>query len=226
MVIVLILGAAVGLHQPLVLSLIWLLLLLGLASVSFWDDLRSLSWKLRFGTHAVVSVAFLYTLARQGGVEGLSVPLASGLVIVLSLFLAGYANAFNIMDGVNGVAATQAVITGLGSVAVVVGVPLSHLALVLAAIVAGAAAGFLTHNFPRARTFMGDVGSVPLGFGLAAISVWIVTDHSWWLLVPLGCLRAKFILDTIITVVRRILRGDAFHHAHREHFYPRLIRAG
>jgi len=49
---------------------------------------------------------------------------------------------------------------------------------------------------------------------------------SWWLLVPLGCLHANFILDTAITVIRRILRGETFHQAHREHFYQRLVRAG
>jgi UDP-N-acetylmuramyl pentapeptide phosphotransferase/UDP-N-acetylglucosamine-1-phosphate transferase len=226
--IVLILGGAAGLHQPSVLSVAWLLLLLGLSVVSFWDDLSTLSWKVRFGTHALVSAGFLYGLVRQGGFEGLSVPMASGLGIVLFLFLAGYANAFNFMDGINGIAASQAVVTGLGTIAVahVVGVPFAHPALVLAAIIAGAAAGFLPHNFPYARMFMGDVGSVPLGFGLAAVAVWIAADHGWWLLVLLGGLHANFILDTAITFVRRILRGEVFHQAHREHFYQRLVRAG
>jgi UDP-N-acetylmuramyl pentapeptide phosphotransferase/UDP-N-acetylglucosamine-1-phosphate transferase len=227
--IVLILGGAAGLRQPSALSVAWLLLLLlALAVVSFWDDLRSLPWKVRFGTQALVAALFLYALSRQGGFDGLSFSMASGLGIVLFLFLAGYANAFNFMDGINGIAASQAAVTGLGTIAVAVaaGIPFTHPALVLAAIIAGAAAGFLPHNFPRARMFMGDVGSVPLGFGLAAIAVWIAADHGWWLLVPLGCLHANFILDTAITVVRRILRGEVFHQAHREHFYQRLVRAG
>lgn len=227
-VIVLVLGGAAGLHPPSVLSVAWLLLLFGLAGVSFCDDLRSLPWKVRFGTHGLVSAAFLCALSRQGGFEGLSVPMASGLGVVLFLFLAGYANAFNFMDGINGIAASQAAVTGLGTIAVAVaaGVSFTHPALVLAAIMAGAAAGFLPHNFPKARMFMGDVGAVFLGFGLAAIAVWIAADRGWWLLVPLGCLHANFILDTAITVARRILRGEVFHQAHREHFYQRLVRAG
>ena len=227
-VIVLVLGGADGLHPPSVLPVAWLLLLFGLAGVSFVDDLRSLSWKVRFGTHGLVSAVFLYALARQGGFEGLSIAMASGLGIVLFLFLAGYANAFNFMDGINGIAASQAAVTGLGTIAVAIaaGVSFTHPALVLAAIIAGAAAGFLPHNFPRARMFMGDVGAVVLGFGLAAIAVWIAAERGWWLLVPLGCLHANFILDTAITVVRRILRGEVFHQAHREHFYQRLVRAG
>jgi UDP-N-acetylmuramyl pentapeptide phosphotransferase/UDP-N-acetylglucosamine-1-phosphate transferase len=226
--IVLVLGGAAGLHPPSVLPVAWLLLLFGLAGVSFVDDLRSLSWKVRFGTHGLVSAAFLYALARQGGFEGLSIPMASGLGIVLFLFLAGYANAFNFMDGINGIAASQAAVTGLGTIAVAVaaGVTVAHPTLVLAAIIAGAAAGFLPHNFPKARMFMGDVGAVFLGFGLAAIAIWIAAGRGWWLLVPLGCLHANFVLDTAITVVRRILRGEVFHQAHREHFYQRLVRAG
>jgi UDP-N-acetylmuramyl pentapeptide phosphotransferase/UDP-N-acetylglucosamine-1-phosphate transferase len=227
-VIVLVLGGVAGLHPPSVLSVAWLLLALGLAVVSFLDDIRSLPWKVLFGTHGLVSAAFLYALARRGGFDGLSFPLASGLGIVLFLFLAGYANAFNFMDGINGIAASQAAVTSLGTIAVAVaaGVSFSHPALVLAAIIAGAAAGFLPHNFPRARMFMGDVGAVFMGFGLAAIAVWIAEDQGWWLLVPLGCLHANFILDTAITVVRRIMRGEVFHQAHREHFYQRLVRAG
>jgi len=149
-------------------------------------------------------------------------------VAVTSFAIVGYANAFNFMDGINGIAASQAAVTGIGTIAVAVaaGVSLVDPALVLAAIIAGAAAGFLPHNFPRARMFMGDVGAVSLGFGLAAISVWIAADYGWWLLVPLGCLHANFVLDTTITVIRRILRGEVFHQAHREHFYQRLVRAG
>jgi len=74
--------------------------------------------------------------------------------------------------------------------------------------------------------FMGDVGSVPCGFLLAVLAAWGARDFGWWLLVPLGLLHANFVLDTAITVVRRILRGEPWHDAHREHFYQRLIRAG
>jgi UDP-N-acetylmuramyl pentapeptide phosphotransferase/UDP-N-acetylglucosamine-1-phosphate transferase len=98
--------------------------------------------------------------------------------------------------------------------------------VLLSLVIAGACAGFLPHNFPRARMFMGDVGSAPLGFLLAALVVWIARDYGWWLLIPLGLLHANFVLDTGLTLARRVLRGERWYEAHREHFYQRLIRAG
>jgi UDP-N-acetylmuramyl pentapeptide phosphotransferase/UDP-N-acetylglucosamine-1-phosphate transferase len=93
-------------------------------------------------------------------------------------------------------------------------------------VVAGAALGFLPHNFPSARMFMGDVGSAPLGFLLAALVLWQAEAAGWWLLVPLGLLHANFVFDTGITLVRRIFRSERWYEAHREHFYQRFVRAG
>ncbi len=210
-------------------TMLWVVLAAAavLGAVSFWDDRKSLPWTLRICVQAagalVVAAMLAWPLAADRGV-----PLAVMAVAVIAFAIVGYSNAFNFMDGINGIAASQAAVTGLGTIAVAVaaGVKFAHPALVLAAIIAGAAAGFLPHNFPHARMFMGDVGAIFLGFGLAAIAVWIAADHGWWLLVPLGCLHANFILDTAITVIRRISREEVFHQAHREHFYQRLIRAG
>lgn len=201
--------------------------LLGVAAISFWDDLRTLSWKIRFSVHSLAAIAVGLTLGRVGlgGLTAWQAVLGGGLIL---LFLTGYANAFNFMDGINGIAAGQALITGLGTlmIAILVGAPMSHPALTAAVVIVGSAAGFLPHNFPRARMFMGDVGSVTLGFALAAVAVWVAADFGWWLLLPLGLLHTNFILDTGITVVRRMLRGETFHQSHREHFYQRLVRAG
>jgi UDP-N-acetylmuramyl pentapeptide phosphotransferase/UDP-N-acetylglucosamine-1-phosphate transferase len=134
------------------------------------------------------------------------------------------------MDGINGLAAGQAIVTGLG-MALLGSVVSGQSSMVsppvlLSLVIAGACAGFLPHNFPKARMFMGDVGSAPLGFLLAALVVWIARDYGWWLLIPLGLLHANFVLDTGLTLARRILRGERWYEAHREHFYQRLIRAG
>ena len=87
--------------------------------------------------------------------------------------------------------------------------------MLLAEVVAGAAAGFLPHNFPRARMFMGDVSSAALGFVLAGLAVWLGLEQGWWLLIPLGLLHANFILDTGITLGRRLLGGERWFAAHR-----------
>jgi UDP-N-acetylmuramyl pentapeptide phosphotransferase/UDP-N-acetylglucosamine-1-phosphate transferase len=197
------------------------------AAVSLVDDLRNLSWKTRLLAH-VLCAAMLIPGLYWPGLIGLPTFVALLVGLLILTFLAGYANAFNFMDGINGLAASQAVITGAGEVVIAIraGVPESHPALIAALLISGSAAGFLPHNFPRPRMFMGDVGSVSLGFGLAALAVWISSTFGWWLLLPFGVLQANFILDTGITVARRALRGRPLHQAHREHFYQRLIRSG
>ena len=234
--LVVLLGALV-LGRTSAVTLVLSALSLGLAALSFWDDLRPLPAAVRFGGHALAALGvlhvlnwprFSFDLISQPGVAWSA--LASGLF--LFLWLTGYTNAFNFMDGINGLAAGQAIVTGLGMAllgSVASGqwsVVSGQWSVLLSLIIAGAALGFLPHNFPNARMFMGDVGSAPLGFLLAALVLWIARDYGWWLLIPLGLLHANFVLDTGLTLARRILRGDRWYEAHREHFYQRLIRAG
>jgi UDP-N-acetylmuramyl pentapeptide phosphotransferase/UDP-N-acetylglucosamine-1-phosphate transferase len=206
-----------------------------LAVVSFVDDLRSLPARLRFGCHGLAAVATLVVLK----VTGLRLVVDSGgfpwpamaLVWLLGfLWIVGYTNAFNFMDGINGLAAGQAIVTGFGMalLGLVASAQWSVVSppVLLSLVIAGAALGFMPHNFPKARIFMGDVGSASVGFLLAALVLWIARDYGWWLLIPLGLLHANFVLDTGVTLARRILRGERWHEAHREHFYQRLIRSG
>ena len=204
-----------------------------LALVSFVDDLKSLPVVVRFGCHAAAALSALWALdwpslwIGLGPEDGLRLPWLLGL-LVMFLWITGYTNAFNFMDGINGIAGGQAAVTAGGS-ALLVGLASEQWGstpVLFALTVAGAAAGFLPHNFPRARMFMGDVGSAPLGFLLAVLVIWSARDHGWWLLLPLALLHANFVLDTAITLLRRILRGESWYHAHREHFYQRLIRSG
>jgi len=148
--------------------------------------------------------------------------------IIGFFWIAGYTNAFNFMDGINGIASLQATITGCG-MALLVGTSTGNFAstpVLLSLLIGGAALGFLPHNFPKARMFMGDVSSAPLGFLLAVVALWLAQTAGWWLMIPLGLLHANFVLDTAITLFRRILRGERWYDAHREHFYQRLIRSG
>ncbi|HIG30944.1 MAG TPA: UDP-N-acetylmuramyl pentapeptide phosphotransferase, partial [Verrucomicrobiales bacterium] len=79
--------------------------------------------------------------------------------------------------------------------------------MTFATIIAGVCAGFLPHNFPKARMFMGDVSSAPLVYLLACLCLWLSVEYGWWLLIPLVLLHANFVLDTGITLLRRILNG-------------------
>ncbi len=204
-----------------------------LACVSFIDDLRSVSRLLRFGCHA--ACAFL-TLAVLGFPQvtlaltensGLILPLAVGLPL-LFLWIAGYTNAFNFMDGINGMATIQAIVTSAGTalLGLFAGAGPTDTPVLFAWAMAGAAAGFLPYNFPRARMFMGDVGSAPLGYFSASLVVWFSAKYGWSLFIPLLLIHANFILDTSITLLRRLFRGETWYDAHREHFYQRLVRSG
>ena len=194
----------------------------GLALVSFWDDRLKLSWRVRLGGHLVAAAAGAVWLRPEPAWLGW------GLFPVIVLLLAGHANAFNFMDGINGLAGGQAVVASL-SLAVLAsgrGAEGIHPAGVLAVVLAGSAAGFLPHNFPRARMFMGDVGSVPLGFALMLLSVWLARDRGLSAWVPLLAIQSGFILDAGLTLARRWWRGESVQEAHREHFYQRLVRSG
>lgn len=201
-----------------------------LALVSFIDDLRSIGAAIRFGCHGVVAVAFIWVLGVPAtGLAGVAATVAGvALCVVGFLWVAGYTNAFNFMDGINGLAAGQAVCTGLGTagLAVAAGLPVAHPVVWLSLVVAGAAAGFFPHNFPRARMFMGDVSSAPLGCLLAALGWWLASVAGWAWLIPVGLLHANFVLDTAVTLLRRMARGEKWYEAHREHFYQRLVRSG
>jgi UDP-GlcNAc:undecaprenyl-phosphate GlcNAc-1-phosphate transferase len=203
--------------------------LLVLSLVSLADDLYTVSPKIRIIVQTAVSAVALrwlmFGLAATPVETGETVLLSFGLLLI---GMVGFINAFNFMDGINGIATFQAILTGLGMLGIgrAVGLPIGHPPLTMALCVSGAAAGFLPFNFPRARMFMGDVGSASIGFVLAFTTFWIAREGGWWLIVPLSCLQANFILDTGITLIRRFFRGEQIQKAHREHFYQRLAIAG
>jgi Fuc2NAc and GlcNAc transferase len=206
---------------------------LGIGMVSFIDDIKAVGAAIRFGCHSVAAVASLVALhvsSLRSGLElsGFQWPPMALVWLLGFLWIVGYTNAFNFMDGINGLAAGQAIVTGFG-MALLGGMVLNgyRSAPVLWSVAAASAAlGFLPHNFPQARMFMGDVGSAPLGFWLAVLVLWLAMDAGAWLLIPLVLLHANFVLDTGITLLRRIFKGERWYEPHREHFYQRLVRAG
>jgi UDP-N-acetylmuramyl pentapeptide phosphotransferase/UDP-N-acetylglucosamine-1-phosphate transferase len=204
-----------------------------LGAVSFVDDWRGLHPATRFVCHMIAGAAVLLVLLwpelrnHRPGLLGSDFLNAVSFLFLL-LWVVGYTNAFNFMDGINGLAGGQAAITGLGMALLgrLSTGQWSETPILISLVVAGAALGFLPHNFPQARMFLGDVGSVPMGFLLATLVVWLARDCGWQLLIPLSLLHANFVLDTSITIYRRFLRRERWYSPHREHFYQRLVRAG
>ena len=185
-----------------------------LAAVSLYDDWRGLPAVLRLAVQLAAAVAFL-------AATGTLLPLWQALLLVL--WLAGVSNVYNFMDGVDGLAAGQAVL--VMAVLAWLGLLRGYASLpVLAAAVSGGAVGFLAYNFPVARVFMGDVGSVWLGFSFAALAV-LNLDGG----VPFAAsvvVLGMFLADGGVTLLLRLWRRERVMDAHHTHFYQRLVRAG
>ncbi|POR55904.1 UDP-N-acetylmuramyl pentapeptide phosphotransferase/UDP-N-acetylglucosamine-1-phosphate transferase [Paraburkholderia eburnea] len=194
-------------------SLHWLAIGAGvLAIVSQIDDRRGLSVRVRFAVHIGVAV-----LAVLGVGHGVVWPLAVLAVITLVWLT----NLYNFMDGINGIAGGMAV---AGFAAFALAAVNAHASLAAAAaIVSGAALGFLALNFPHAKIFLGDAGSVPLGFLAGALGFWGWCEGAWPVWFP-ALVFSPFIVDATVTLSRRALRGEKIWQAHREHYYQRLAQ--
>ncbi len=199
-----------------------------IAVVGFWDDIRPLRATLRLVVQIGVAVGLVAVL---GPVRGLILPgmpfldfgwLAWPLSIV---WVVGCINAFNFMDGSDGMAA-------LGSVAVAAGfVGIAFWdgdfpVVLLASFAGAAAAGFLVFNWSPARVFMGDVGSAFLGTFFAALTLFDVTGSTEQVFLPLAMAAWPYIYDPLISVIRRVCTGHNPLVPHREFLFHRLVRSG
>lgn len=204
-----------------------------LAGVSFLDDIFSIGSGKRLIVHFVTACLgmtvfgltnFTLYLTR---LESLAIPGILSFLIAI-LWIVGYINAFNFMDGINGLASLQCIVTSWTSclLAYNSGISMDHWAFSLSLIVGAACLGFLPYNFPKAKMFLGDVGSAPLGMLLAFIVLGLGQASEWRLLVPLIILHANFILDTAFTLARRIAQREKWYTAHRSHYYQKLQRSG
>ncbi|HET7363472.1 MAG TPA: glycosyl transferase [Burkholderiales bacterium] len=196
---------------------LWLPLSLAaaLAVLSFADDLLGLPTGVRFAAHLVAAALVAWYLMS---------PMHPAELALLAVGVAWITNLYNFMDGSDGLAGGMALF-GFGTYALAASVagdaPLAAASVALAA----AAAAFLLLNFPPARIFLGDVGSVPLGFLAAALGLSGWRDDVWPLWFPL-LVFAPFIGDATLTLIRRAIRGERVWRAHREHYYQRLVQMG
>lgn len=196
------------------------------SGVSLLDDLRSLPAPARLAVHLLAALSVALTIAPITAVDagpwgGVRLPSLAAIGLTV-LWIAWFINAFNFMDGSDGIAATQATVAGLGWVAI--GAWQDVPALVLCgALLCGTMVGFLIHNWSPARIFMGDAGSAFLGFLLSSVP-WIIGGDRLWL--PSVLVLWPFLFDTGATLVRRAARGEAVWQAHRSHLYQRLIVGG
>jgi UDP-GlcNAc:undecaprenyl-phosphate GlcNAc-1-phosphate transferase len=188
----------------------------GFALLGMAEDLKGIPVLARLALQGVVGAVALILLLD--GSLGFRWQLLLGVTWVVA-----FVNAFNFMDGINGISALQAIVAGLtwAWVGWISGeAPVTAAGMILVAV----ALGFLPFNFPRARVFLGDVGSYFFGGWIAAVAVWgaLRGIPPEALVAPL----ALYLVDTGTTLAGRIRRGEPWLRPHRGHVYQRLVALG
>jgi Fuc2NAc and GlcNAc transferase len=190
-----------------------------LAVLGFMDDLLGLSMRLRLLAYSLVcslvSIVILQPAMNEDVLSGLALVMLAAGVLLWSL------NLYNFMDGIDGIAAMQAVLACCGAAWLSWVSVQDEIYLMFCLLLAAAHSGFLIWNFPPARLFMGDSGSVPTGFLLAGMMIIGAVQGQLnplcWLV-----LLAIFITDASWTLLWRVVTGQRFTQPHRLHVYQRL----
>jgi len=192
-----------------------------LALISWRDDRHTLGAAPRLVAHvAAAAVAALAlpdgALVLQGLLPLWADRLVAGLVLVYFL------NIFNFMDGIDGITGVETLAIGLGA-ALLAWLGTTAVAPAEGLILAAVALAWLVWNWHPARLFLGDVGSVPLGFLIGWLLLRLAADGAW---IASLALPAYYLADATLTLARRTLRGDKPWEAHREHAYQRATQRG
>lgn len=201
-----------------------------IAAVGLVDDLRRIGPLAKYLGQLLAAlialwggVVFMHFNLPFAGVIEFGTVIGAGLTI---LWLTGFSNFFNFMDGIDGIAGGVGAIYSLSLAFVCIGT--GHRLLGAGSLMMAAAClGFVAHNFPPAKIFMGDVGSLFIGYVLAAFAV--ITTNSGERPAPFIAILlifGTFIYDAAFTLIRRALRGERVWEAHRSHLYQRLVIAG
>jgi UDP-N-acetylmuramyl pentapeptide phosphotransferase/UDP-N-acetylglucosamine-1-phosphate transferase len=200
---------------------IWLVIAAGaIAGLSLTDDVRSLPAGWRLCIQAALVALATWALPTDELVFAGVLPLWLDRAAAAVLWL-GFLNAYNFMDGIDG-------ITGATTVTLSAGLLLllpagEYGAVALPAILGGAALGFLWFNWHPARIFLGDVGSIPLGFILGALLISLAVQGDP---IAAAILPAYYVVDTGVTLLDRSRRGESIWKAHSSHAYQRAVRRG
>ena len=186
------------------------------------DDFRQLPALVRLVVQLLVAAL---VVARVGPLPWPGLHEGGAVANILTvLWIVAVTNAYNFMDGIDGIAGGQAVVAGIAWAMVGLALAASD-ASALGLVLAAAACGFLLYNWHPARVFMGDAGSGFFGFSFAALPLLAPagnTSAAW----AAGLVLWAFLFDTGFTLIRRALRGENVLTAHRSHIYQRLVETG
>lgn len=203
--------------------------LIVVAGVSFYDDIQHRSIRVKLMTQLV---SILIVMAAGNVIDVIRLPWlgevqAFIVLYPLTLFwLLGLTNAYNFLDGLDGMAASTAVVAS-GFFCYVTFHEGSHFTYLVSLVLGAATLGFLVFNWSPAKIFMGDVGSTFLGFAFATLAIVAARyDHAHTTLFVMPLLLFHFIFDSIFTFIRRLMNGDDVFQGHRMHLYQLMNRLG
>ncbi|AXO13230.1 MraY family glycosyltransferase [Thalassospira indica] len=202
----------------------WLMLAAcaGLGLLSWLDDRHDLSAAKRFALQFVAVIIGMLALDKP--VLGGLVPIWLDHVLVVLAWV-WFINLFNFMDGIDGITGVEAGSIGLGIFVLALFVPLpqfiglGYIGLGILAIMIG----FLIWNWHPAKLFLGDVGSIPLGFILGWLLLKVASEGAWTIALILP---SYYLFDATFTLIKRALRREKIWQAHREHFYQKATQRG
>lgn len=194
-------------------SIVWLWPVPALAAISLADDFLTLPAVPRFAVQIVIASVFVGTLF------GVSWPLIPAVLAMVWM-----TNLYNFMDGSDGLAGSMATI-GFCGYALLASLGGDMQVATVCVVLSGAALAFLLRNLHPASVFLGDTGSIPLGFLAGAIGLIGMQRGLWNSWLPL-MMFLIFIADASVTLLRRLVRGERVWQAHRSHYYQRLVRMG
>lgn len=203
-----------------------------LAGVGFMDDIKHIRASYRLGVQLAVSAAILFSMGGMPEIERFTAAYSSRIFLYafLLVVILWWINLYNFMDGIDGLAGSQAVfmlVSGATLLAWLNPAVTSHPMWMWMLCIAGATLGFLFLNWTPAKIFMGDVGSVYLA--LMILSLALMSIRYQWISVSMGLsvwviLGAIFVVDATVTLLVRMCKGQRWYEAHRSHVYQRLSR--
>ena len=208
-------------------SLVYLISGAVIAWLGWRDDVHSLSPRVRFTVQGLVAAVSIYGL---GYFKFVTIPLFGELylgwvgILITFLWIVGLTNAYNFMDGIDGIAGGVALAAALGWMMLASNMQNGFVFWVSLAVAAGSL-GFLFHNWSPAKIFMGDVASTFLGYTFAVLPL-LSADQGGDALMLGTLLMWTFIMDAGVTFIRRALKREKLFSAHRTHLYQRLVIGG
>ncbi|MGI8639533.1 MAG: glycosyltransferase family 4 protein [Pyrinomonadaceae bacterium] len=202
-----------------------------IASVSWLDDIFDISFVWRILVHSAAALLVILTLGFFGEIYlpfGQNTEPGIFGAILTFFWIVWLTNAYNFMDGIDGIAGMQAVTAGIGWLIIGEILGFNDIGF-YGGVIAFSSFGFLIHNWQPAKIFMGDIGSAFLGYSFAVLPLLAKnksTDYYPLLPVISVGLVFLFVFDTLLTFFRRVLKKEKIWQAHRRHIYQQLVIKG